>query len=101
MNKAYIQSLRDAIKRLHGCDSTWVVSVPVHEVFQGNTVWQGAVEVFTLEGHPKAKHCYAWSHVHGKKDDDTRFVAVLEIPPVDSPKTAVQASIVAEFKNKK
>ena len=30
-----------------------------------------------------------------------RFVAVLEIPPVESPKTAVQASIMADAKKRK
>jgi hypothetical protein len=35
---------------------------PVHETFQGQTVWAGEVEVFDLVGHPKAKRCYAWAH---------------------------------------
>jgi hypothetical protein len=34
-------------------------TVPVHEVFRGKTVWQGDVEVFDINGHPKAKRCYA------------------------------------------
>ena len=72
--------------------------MPVHEVFRGKIVWQGNVEVFDLNGHPKAKRCYAWSHLDGPKDERTRFVAVLEIPPVESAKTAVQASIMADAK---
>jgi len=40
--------------------------VPVHEVFQGKTLWQGDVEVFDLAGHPKAKRAYGWSHPEGK-----------------------------------
>jgi len=31
-----------------------------------------------------AKRCYGWSHIHGEKDDKERFVAVPEIPTVDS-----------------
>ncbi len=91
---SYIESLQEAIKRLHGCDAEYLESVPIHEVFKGQTVWNGTVEVFSIEGHPKAKRCYAWSHKEGEGDNDTCFVTVLEIPPVDSPKTAVQASIV-------
>ena len=70
----------------------------MHEVFRGETVWEGDVEVFDLTGHPKAKRCYAWSHVDGADDDDERFVAVLEIPPVESPVTAVRLQIVADAK---
>ena len=41
------------LSQLHNCGATWVKTVPVHEVFQGKTVWQGDVEVFDLYGHPK------------------------------------------------
>jgi hypothetical protein len=66
----------------------------VHENFFGQIVWQGEVEVFDLHGHPKAKRCHGWSHIHGEKDDKERFVAVLEIPPVDSASKAVLVQIV-------
>ena len=86
------------IFQLHGCDSKHVESKPVHEVFQGKTVWQGIVEVFDLIRHPKAKRCYGWSHREGKSDKGERFVTVLEIPPVVSPETAVRVQIVKDFK---
>jgi hypothetical protein len=59
------------------------------------------VEAFDLIGHPKAKRCYAWSHLEGDRDERTRYVAVLEIPPVVSPETAVRASIVSDMKKGK
>jgi hypothetical protein len=74
-------------------------TVPVHEVFRGQTVWQGDVEVFDINGHPKAKRCYAWSHLDGANDERTRFVAVLEIPPVSSPETAVKIAVAAEIRS--
>jgi hypothetical protein len=49
-------------------------------------------------GHPKTKSCYAWSHLDGEHDERTRFVAVLEIPPVESAETAVRLQIVKDFK---
>jgi len=61
----------------------------------------GDVEVFDLTGHPKAKRAYAWSHVHGKNDEGERFVAVLEIPPVESALTAVRVQIVKDAKKGK
>jgi len=97
----YIAQVQVAVQHLHKCGATWCETVPVHEVFRGKTVWQGDVEVFDLTGHPKAKRCYAWSHLDGKHDERTRFVAVLEIPPVKSAKTAVQVQIVSDFKKRK
>ena len=89
-----LQSIQSAIKAQHGCDSRHVESVPVHEVFQGQTAWQGTVEVFDLTGHNKAKRVYAWQY----QDDDnrTKTVTVLEIPPVDSAQTAVKVAIAAK-----
>jgi len=37
----------------------------------------------------------------GAKDERTRFVAVLEIPPVESAETAVRVQIVKDFRGKK
>jgi hypothetical protein len=95
----YIEELQAAILNLHGCSSQYVETVPVTEVFQGETVWQGEVEVFDIRGHPKAKRAYAWGHASGEADQARRYVAVLELPPVDSPQTAVKVAVAAEIKN--
>jgi len=95
----YIAELQKAIRNLHGCESQYLETVPVTETFEGKTVWQGEVEVFELTGHPKATHAYAWSHKAGKQDRETRYVTVLQIPPVDSPQTAVKVAVAAEIKN--
>jgi hypothetical protein len=42
---ASIEELRDAIHRLHGGEATHRESVPVKETFNGETVWDGIVEV--------------------------------------------------------
>jgi hypothetical protein len=98
MKSDYLARLQVAVSQLHNCGATWRATVPVREVFQGKTVWEGDVEVFDLTGHPKAKRAYAWSHLDGKHDERTRFVAVLEIPPVESAETAVRVQIVKDFK---
>jgi hypothetical protein len=100
-NKDYIERLKQVIFHLHKSGANHVESVPVDEIFDGKTIWKGVVEVFTLTNHPKAKRCFAWSHKDGKDDSDERFVAVLEIPPVVSPETAVKVAIVAEVRGKK
>ncbi len=94
----YIARLQTAVQHLHNCGAVYRETMQVHEVFNGQTVWQGDVEVFDLHGHPKAKRAYAWAHIDGPKDERERFVAVLEIPPVDSAKRAVQVQIVKDHK---
>jgi hypothetical protein len=97
----HIQELRDVIHTLHGAKANQVESVPVKESFQGQTVWDGVVEVFRLKGHPKADKVYAWSHATDDPAHPKRHVTVLHIPPVVSPRTAVQAVIVQDFKDGK
>lgn len=94
---AEIAELQRAILKLHGADSVHVESVPVHETFQGETVWDGVVEVFDLPTH-QAGRAYAWAHEGDS--GGRRYVAVLHAPPVDSPRKAVQAAAVAELRER-
>jgi hypothetical protein len=95
----HIEVLQDVIRKLHGVDSTHRESVPVKETWQGQTIWDGVVEVFDLSGHPKTHRAYAWSHDTDDPKNPKRHVTVLHIPPAISPKTAVQASILQEYRN--
>jgi len=95
-----IQELGGIIHRLHGGTVSHLESVPITELFRGRIVWDGVVEVFHLEGHPKTDKVYAWSHETDDPANPKRHVTVLHIPPVVSPRTAVQAAIVQEFKNR-
>lgn len=98
MDPAGLPALQDAIRHMHGCESRWVESVPVHEKHEGKTVWDGEVQVFDLVGHPKAKRAYAWSHAtEGTK---RRFHAVLGLPPVDGPVMAVRTAVLAEYQSR-
>ena len=86
--------LRLAVEHNCGVPARFVEVVEVDERHKGRTVWQGAVKVFELTGHPKASRAYAWSvRTEGTK---RRFVTVLGVPPVDSPVMAVRAVIVAD-----
>ena len=95
---AHLDDLKDVIRILHGVESTHRESVPVKEVFNGHTVWEGIVEVFTLHGHPKANTAYAWSHATDDPENPKRHVTVLHVPPAVSPITAVRAAILQEMK---
>ena len=97
----YLARLQTAVSHLHNCGAVWLESVSVKEVFNDETLWNGDVEVFDLTGHPKAKRCYGWSHPDGDDNKGERFVTVLEIPPVDSPQTAVKMAIYSDIKKGK
>jgi hypothetical protein len=92
----YIEELKDVIRRLHGAEATHVGSVPVKEIFQGRTVWDGVVEVFDLIGHPTAFRIYAWAHDTDDPIKPRRHVTVLHAHPVQSAHDAVRVSIIQE-----
>jgi hypothetical protein len=94
---SYLNRLRDAIHALHGGKATHIESVPVKETWNGETIWDGIVEVFDLHDHPKAGRVYAWPHKTDSYQD--RHVTVLHLPPVVDPITAVRAAIVQEYQN--
>jgi len=93
-----LAALKKAILDLHGATAEHLESVPIVETFHGETVWDGVVEVFVLPEHPAGK-AYAWRH---EADSGRwRYVAVLHKPPVDTPRKAVQAAVVAEYRSRK
>jgi hypothetical protein len=93
MQPEEIIQLQDAIRATHGCESRYERTEHVHEVFQGKMPWDGIVRVFTLIEHPKAECCYAWSY---REDNETKTVALLKIPPVDSAQSDVKVAIASE-----
>jgi hypothetical protein len=93
-----IEQLRLAVETMHHCKASHEASTPIRETFCGQTVWEGVVESFALTGHAKAKRCYAWSF---QDNGETQYVTALEVRPVESPITAVRASIVADAKKRK
>ena len=97
--KGCVAELQNVIRRLHGSESTQIESVQVKETFQGQTVWEGAVEVFELRGHPKAAKVYDWAHHTNGPESPKRHVTVLHVGPVTSAVQAVRAAIVQEFRN--
>jgi hypothetical protein len=92
----YIMELRDVIRRLHGAEATHVESVPVKEEFNGQTVWDGVVEVFDLTGHSAAHRVYAWAHDTDDPNRPRRHVTVLHLHPVKSAREAVRAAIIQQ-----
>ncbi len=95
--KNYIPKLQKAIRDLHGCESVHDSTTRISEFFRGKLVWGGEVETFTIMNHPQASICYAWAYQGD--DGKQHYTAVLRMPPVDSPRSAVKAALVAQVKN--
>jgi hypothetical protein len=102
-----IPALQDAIRHVHGCESTFVETVVVEERsepkpspewhFTSYTIWCGEVCVFDLVGHAEVKRAYAWSRpVPGT--DRRWFAVVPHLGPVVSPATAVRACLAGEHR---
>jgi len=95
MSEGSSDQLKQAVESQHGGTATFVQAVPVHEVHNGETVWDGVVHVFDLKGHPGgAWRAYAWSYE--LPDGKRRFFSVIHTPQIDGPRKAVQAAIVAD-----
>ena len=94
---AYLSEIQTAFRVLHGCEAEFMYTVPVKESFRGKTAWEGDVELFKITGHPKTSFAYAWGY---PKDSGKgwEITTVLELPPVDSPETAVKVAIAARAK---
>lgn len=97
----HISRLENAVNRFSGCTSTFLETVSVAEHFHGfhgNVLWQRDVAVFALHGHAKAQRAYVWCEA----DDDAspnRYVVVLELPPINSARSAVAAAMAAAIAN--
>ena len=97
MFEAFTELLKQAVESQLGGRATFVQSVPVHESFKWQTIWNGSVQVFNLADSPSgATRAYAWSS--GLPDGSRRCVAVPHVPPVIGPKEAFRAVITAEKK---
>jgi hypothetical protein len=92
----YIGRLQLTIQHLHNCGAIHRETVPVHEVFRGQTVWQGNVEAFDLMGHPKAKRAYAWSF--GEPEE---IITILELPPVTDAQSAVKVGVSYQIRKER
>ena len=99
MAEVPVKALKDAIWELHGCESRFLEFHHVVESFGGQTAWEGTVYVFEISGHTEATRCYAWRHA--TEPEGRRFVAVLHVPPVDSPVSAVRAALVREIRERR
>jgi len=92
MKSEYLENLRDAVSALHECACFHSGTTHVTETFQGEQVWDGDVETFTLTGHATADEAFAWAFDNGK---EPQYIAVLRLHPINEPVDAVRAAIAS------
>ena len=93
MQPREITILKDAIREKHGCSALYLRTLHAPVEFPLDPKWNGLVMVFELTGHREAECCYAWSY---RDRGERKSVAVLKVPPVDSPATAVKRALAGE-----
>ena len=99
MSAATVEALQQAVEKLHDCRSIFSHTEHVHETFQDQTVWEGTVHIFDLEGHATASVAYAWSD-EAKGSERRHFYAILHDGPVQSATDAVRAFIAEAYHSK-
>jgi hypothetical protein len=88
MSKGSVEAMRNAIRRAHGCDSTWVKSITVVDRFLRDVIWQSEVHVFELTNHQYAEFCYVWPSARGT--NLPLLVIVIGLAPVYDAASAVR-----------
>ena len=88
----YLKHLTRAVTAMHGSCSH-ASTVKIREEINGEIVWDGEVEIFDLKENKEAKRAFAW----GYKGDDNemQYISVLALPPIQTPRQAVQAAIAS------
>lgn len=89
----HIEVLKELIEKEYSTTAKHVETVAVHETFEGETIWDGEVEVFEVPEFPNADHVFAWEF----DEDGAQQVTVAQIPPATTPENAVRAYIVSQY----
>ena len=92
-----IDNLKNAVEKACGCKVRHARSSAVIEGFEGEHIWDGVVEVFDLEGHSRAKQCYAFLFA---EDGHSVIKTVLGVPPVKSELDALRIAIAGRARKK-
>lgn len=96
MESGYMEALEEAIWRTHRCKARHLGTVHVRHALSGKMIWEGNVEIFTVEGSTQAKECFAWKAREEENGAGTEYVTVLRTGMVKTPADAVRAYIVSQ-----
>jgi hypothetical protein len=92
MSRDDFVALKEAVEELHGSEANYLSTEHVRESLGETLLFDGAVSLFGLTGHPATTMCYAWS-AEGPGSSSRLIYAVLRIQPIDSSRDAVRAAL--------
>lgn len=87
----YLQNLKEAVAAMHGCDCSHSGTSKYIDRSEGVFI-DLEVEEFDLVGHAQASRAFAWAW---DDDGEIRYIAILNVPPINSPAEAVMAAIAS------
>jgi hypothetical protein len=90
----HIERLKEIIEREYSTTAKHVETVPVHEIFEGETIWDGEVEVFEVPEYSEGDRVFAWAF---EDDNCEQQITIAQIPPATTPENAVKAYIVSQY----
>ena len=96
MAPGQIEILQQVIRNVHGCESSHLETIHVLETYEGQTVWEGDVEVFELQDAFNGRRCFAWGCVDEHPRKQRRYITVMAAPNVQTAEEAVRASLTSD-----
>ena len=90
-------AIRKTVEDLHECEASYLSSQHVRESLDGTTIWDGAVSIFAVAGHPAATTCYAWA-AEEPGMPQRHYYAVLHMAPIASARDAVRVSLALKHR---
>lgn len=94
-----IAVLQRGIRAQYGVTTTFSHVEAVDLARDRLTAWCGNVYVFTVLGHARATHAFAWTH--SDRDGHERALVVLGLPPVTTAHEAAEVALVALYRGKR
>jgi len=91
------QILGVMIERGTGFPTYYMHSVPIIEKFNGETVWEGIVEVYRVHSQPAHYDAYGWVGTNARGEPD--YVTIMN-PSITGPLVALRAWLAQEARKK-
>jgi hypothetical protein len=87
-----VNKLARIVQTLHGVNATHQGIFFVRGVSNTEAERNVSVHLFSLKGHTRASRAFAWEWT---ENGEVSYMAVLDIPPIHSPREAVQSAIAS------
>jgi hypothetical protein len=91
MNSGNQDQLTRAVQARYGCEATYIQAVTITQMYDGQSVWEGAVHIFRLSGSMISDIAYVWFETGDRAGE---LVFFLHVPPIAGPRDAIKTHLV-------